>query len=202
MAGPLTFWFDFASTYSYLSAMRIEEMAKETGIALVWQPFILGPIFAAQGWDSSPFNLYPAKGRAMWRDIARIAADRGLAYRPPGAPSRFPQNSVEAARLALLALDHPQGPKFCREVFRAQFERGQDIATAATLADCLVRAGLPNDLAAETKSETNRPRLREVTERAVAAGIFGAPSFTLGEELFWGDDRLEQALSWAQREGR
>ncbi|HCQ66926.1 MAG TPA: disulfide bond formation protein DsbA [Rhodobacteraceae bacterium] len=199
MARPLTFWFDFASTYSYLSALRVEETAKAAGIELIWRPFALGPIFAAQGWDSSPFNIYPAKGRAMWRDMARIAADRGLAYRPPADPSRFPQNSMLAARLAIVALDHPQGPLFCREIFRAQFERGQDIAAAAILADCLDRAGLPANLAAEAESEANRPRLREATERAVAAGIFGAPSFTLGEELFWGDDRLEQALIWAQR---
>lgn len=196
MARPLTFWFDFASTYSYLSAMRVEDAAKAAGVALTWQPFLLGPVFAAQGWDTSPFNLYPAKGRAMWRDLERLAADRGL---PFSRPASFPQNSVAAARLALVALDHPQGPEFCRQVFRAQFERGEDIADPATLADCLARAGLPADLVEDATIDAHRPKLRAATERAMAAGIFGAPNFTLGDELFWGDDRLDQALDWAQR---
>ena len=200
MARPLTFWFDFASTYSYLAAMRVEELAEAAGVDVTWQPFLLGPIFAAQGWDSSPFNLYPAKGRAMWRDIARLAEDRGLPFQPPADPERFPQNSLAAARLALVALDRPEGRDFCREVFRAQFERGQDIAAEATLSDCLDRAHLPATLAAEAVSAENRPRLRAATESAAAAGIFGAPSFTFADELFWGDDRLEQALDWARRE--
>ena len=199
MARPLTFWFDFASTYSYLAAERIEELAEAAGVDVTWQPFLLGPIFAAQGWDTSPFNLYPAKGRAMWRDIERQAEDRGLAYRAPDPGARFPQNSVPAARLALVALDRPEGRAFCREVFRAQFERGEDIGADATLADCLDRAGLAAALAAEAVRAQNRPRLRDATERAIAAGVFGAPSFTLGDELFWGDDRLEQALDWAKR---
>ena len=74
----LTFWFEFASTYSYLSAMRIEEMARKADVDVIWKPFLLGPIFKAQNWDTSPFNLYPAKGRYMVRDIERIAQARGL----------------------------------------------------------------------------------------------------------------------------
>ena len=77
MAGPsgarIEFWYDFASTYSYLSAMRIESLAAGAGVEIVWRPFLLGPIFRAQGWDTSPFNLYPAKGRYMVRDIERLA---------------------------------------------------------------------------------------------------------------------------------
>lgn len=175
-------------------------MAKAAGVPLTWRPFLLGPIFGAQGWDTSPFNLYPAKGRNMWRDLERTAMDRGLDFRVPGDFGRFPQNSLHAARLGLVALDRPEGPEFCRQVFRAQFERGADIAEQSVLADCLDRAGLPASLMAESVADENRPRLRAATAAAQAAGLFGAPSFTLPDgELFWGDDRLEQALNWAAR---
>jgi 2-hydroxychromene-2-carboxylate isomerase len=95
--GQLTFWFEFASTYSYLSAMRIEDLAAKAGVSIVWRPFLLGPIFKSQGWETSPFNLYPAKGRYAMRDIERIAKERGLPFR---LPDHFPQNSLLAARLA------------------------------------------------------------------------------------------------------
>ncbi|MFN3498505.1 MAG: 2-hydroxychromene-2-carboxylate isomerase, partial [Pannonibacter indicus] len=91
----LDFWFEFASTYSYLTAMRIETVAKDRGIDLVWRPFLLGPIFARQGWDTSPFNLFPAKGRYMWREMERMCEDMGL---PLTVPDPFPQNGLMAAR--------------------------------------------------------------------------------------------------------
>ena len=72
----ISFWYDFASTYSYLAAMRIDSLAAAAGVEVAWRPFLLGPIFKAQGWDSSPFNIYPAKGRHMVRDLERTAAAR------------------------------------------------------------------------------------------------------------------------------
>ena len=93
----LEFWYDLASTYSYLSAMRIEAMAAKPGVDLEWRPFLLGPIFKAQGWTSSPFNLYPVKGQYMVRDITRIAADRGI---PFVMPEPFPAHSLLAVRIA------------------------------------------------------------------------------------------------------
>ena len=75
----LDFWFDFASTYSYPAAMRIAPLAAAAGVTVRYRPFLLGPIFKAQGWDTSPFNLYEAKGRHMWRDLERLCADLGAA---------------------------------------------------------------------------------------------------------------------------
>ena len=97
----LEFWYEFASTYSYLSAMRIEEMAREAGVEVQWRPFLLGPIFVAQGWTTSPFSIYAAKGRNMWRDMERLTAARGLGFRKPDP---FPQNGLHAARLALITV--------------------------------------------------------------------------------------------------
>src|SRR5262249_39385127 len=86
----LQFWFELASTYSYPAAMRVEARAAEKGVAIEWRPFLLGPIFQAQGWNDSPFNVYPAKGRYMWRDLERVCAKEGLGFT---RPSRFPRGS-------------------------------------------------------------------------------------------------------------
>ncbi|MGG7567503.1 2-hydroxychromene-2-carboxylate isomerase [Rhodovulum sp. DZ06] len=199
----LTFWFEFASTYSYLSAMRIEGMARDAGVALRWRPFLLGPIFAAQGWDSSPFNIYPAKGRNMWRDMERRAAARGLP--PVIRPAVFPQNGLRAARVATLGADRGWGPRFVRAVYTAEFAEGRDIGAddGAVAAEALEGLGLsPDAILAEAEAPGNKARLRAATEEAQVFGIFGAPSFTTEDgELFWGDDRLEDALGWAARLG-
>jgi len=79
----IDFWFDFASTYSYPAAMRIGALAENAGVKVRFRPFLLGPIFKALGWTTSPFNLYPAKGRHMWRDLERLCADLSC---PSGVP--------------------------------------------------------------------------------------------------------------------
>src|SRR6266545_1199894 len=136
-APALDFWFDFASTYSYPAAMRIGPLAVQAGVEVRFRPFLLGPIFKAQGWTTSPFNLFPAKGRHMWRDLERLCAELGLPFR---RPDPFPQNSLLAARVALAGLDRDWGEDFCRAVFRAQFGDGRRIDEAAVIADVL--AGL------------------------------------------------------------
>ncbi len=196
MAAPVTFWFEFASTYSYLSAMRVEAAARSVGVDLIWRPFLLGPIFAAQGWDDSPFNLQPAKGRHMWRDMERRSAARGLPFRRPSA---FPRNGLMAARVATAALAFPEGPAFCRAVFAAEFAQDRDIADPSVIAGCLAAAGLPATLAQAGADPSVKAALRRSTDEAAALGIFGAPSFTVAGELFWGDDRLDDALAWAGR---
>lgn len=190
----VTFWFDFASTYSYLSAMRIGPLAAARGVGVVWQPFLLGPVFAAQGWTSSPFNLYPAKGRNMWRDMERQTQAMGLAL---VRPDPFPQNSLLAARVALLAGEAGRGAAFCTAVFRAEFGQGRDISDGQVIASVLDEVGLSAGLVEQAGSPEVKAALRAVSERAAALDIYGAPSFTVDGELFWGNDRLEQALDWA-----
>lgn len=199
MAGRLTFWFELASTYSYLSAMRIDAMAAERGVKVDWRPFPLGPIFAAQGWSNSPFNIYPAKGRNMWRDMQRLCADRGLPLISADQVEGFPQNTIRAMRVSIAALERDQGRGFVQALYRAQFGYGENLAEISTIEAALASVGLPADLALAAEDQTYKDALKANSAAAIQAGIYGAPSFTVGDELFWGDDRLEQALNWAQR---
>ena len=189
------FWFEFASTYSYPAAMRIEALAAADDVTVVWRPFLLGPVFAAQGWKDSPFNIYPAKGRYMWRDLERVCAQHGLPLR---RPSSFPRGSLLAARVACLAADAPWCPRFVRAVYHANFADDRDIADAAVVAD-LLRGVAPDAeaLAGRATEPEAKDRLRRQTERAAALGIFGAPTAVVGDELFWGNDRLDDAIAWA-----
>jgi len=191
----LSFWFEFASTYSYPAAMRIEALAIERGVKLTWRPFLLGPIFHEQGWNDSPFNIYPVKGRYMWRDLDRICAAHGI---PMRHPSQFPRNGLLAARVACRFADAPWLPDFVRAVYRANFAEDLDISSPETVTRCLAVSGRdPAALLAEAQSPEAKERLRANTNEAIALGIFGAPSFTIGSELFWGHDRIEDALKWA-----
>ena len=197
MVAPLEFWFEFASTYSYIATGRIEQLARAAGVEIEWRPFLLGPIFARQGWDDSPFNLYPAKGTYMWRDMERLCSRYGLPFK---RPSVFPRNSVRAARVALLGAEAQWGPGFVQAVYRANFGDDLDIGDPDMIVRLLDDQGLAGrDVLAEAESPDWKPHLREQTERAERLGIFGAPSFVVGSELFWGSDRMEQALEFATR---
>ena len=193
----LEFWYEFASTYSYLAAMRIEALAAGVGVEIRWRPFLLGPIFAAQGWTNSPFNLFPAKGRNMWRDLDREAARHGLP--PVTRPKPFPQNSLSATRAATYGADHDWLVPFSKAVFETSFAKGGSIAEPAAVAGILDALGLDGTaILKAASSEANKGRLKVVGEEARSRGIYGAPSFLAEDgELFWGNDRLEQALAWA-----
>lgn len=191
------FWFDFGSTYSYVSAFQIEDAV---GGPISWRPFLLGPIFEEQGWNDSPFNIYPAKGRYMWRDIERLCDRDGL---PFTKPSRFPRNGLLAARIACLANAASEYwlPDFVRTVYRANFGEDREIEDPGEIQAILDSLGLPGaDLIEQAQAPENKQRLRDQTQRAGELGIFGAPSFVVGGELFWGSDRLEDALAWFRRE--
>jgi 2-hydroxychromene-2-carboxylate isomerase len=194
----IEFWYDFASTYSYLTALRIEDMAKAAGVDVVWQPFLLGPIFAAQGWTSSPFNLYPAKGANMIRDLERQAAERGVPFHKPDP---FPQNSLLAARIATVGMTEGYVAAFTRMVFSAEFGDRQNISEPAVLIACLDRLGLDSArILKRAGDQDTKDRLRAATDAAIAAGIFGAPTLrTRDGEIFWGDDRLDPAIKWAAK---
>lgn len=198
-AQPLEFWFEFASSYSYLAVMRIEEATRTAGVPLTWRPFLLGPVFLSLGWNDSPFNIYPPKGRYMWRDLARLCTKYGLPFR---LPSHFPRNGLLAARVALLGAEEPWIGPFARAVMVANFAEDQDIAEPTVIRNILEKLGLPaDDLLTRAVSEENKLALRHQTDRATEIGLFGAPSFVVGNEIFWGNDRMEDALAWAKSGG-
>ncbi|GJD34143.1 2-hydroxychromene-2-carboxylate isomerase [Methylobacterium aerolatum] len=193
----LEFWYEFASTYSHLAAHRIEAAAEAAGVAVRWRPFLLGPLFASQGWTTSPFNLYPAKGRAMWRDVEREAAAAGLP--PLTKPDPFPQNSLNAVRVAVYGQDQDWLVPFSKAVFAASFAQGKSIAEPGSVIAILDSLGLDGtQVLKASAAEANKTKLRVNVEEARSRGIFGAPTFLTDDgELFWGNDRMDQALAWA-----
>ena len=196
--GQVEFWYEFGSTYSYPAAMRIARLAADSGVEVRWRPFLLGPIFKAYGWNDSPFNIFAAKGRYMWRDLARICAADGLPLKLP--PVSFPQNGLKAARLALVGETEGWTPAFTRAVFAANYAEQKDIADDTTLDAILDGLGVDAPAALATAAAPEiKERLRAQNDEAVALGLFGAPSFTVRDELFWGNDRLEAALAWTKR---
>ena len=161
-----------------------------------WRPFLLGPILKEYGWNNSPFNIYEAKGRYMWRDLTRICEAEGLPLKLP--PVHFPQNGLKAARLALVGEGEGWTPPFTRAVFMANYAEQKDISDDETLRAILAKLGVDAEAArAEANALPIKDRLKQQTEEAARRGIFGAPSFIIGDELFWGNDRLEAALEWA-----
>jgi 2-hydroxychromene-2-carboxylate isomerase len=190
------FWFEFASTYSYLAAERIDKLTAAAGIGVEWKPFLLGPIFAAQGWRDSPFNIYPIKGRYMWRDMERWCQKLGL---PFTRPSVFPRNQLLAARVACIVAHEPWMPDFVRTVYRANFGEDQAVSQPEVIAKILDDLGQDGPrLIERVGSAENKQRLRAQSDEAIALGVFGAPTFVIGRELFWGNDRLEDAIEWYQ----
>lgn len=190
----IDFFFEFASSYSYLAAARIDPLAAAAGLRVRWRPFLLGPIFQQQGWSTSPFNLYPKKGRYMWRDMERLCAGYGLPFR---RPSEFPRNGLLAARVACGSIREPWLPEFVRAVYRANFADDRDIADAAILGEILKTVGGSPTALEQAGTDDTQQRLRDETQTADELGIFGAPSFLARGELYWGHDRLEDAIRWA-----
>ncbi len=196
MAATLEFWFEFASTYSYPAAHVVEAAAKARGVTVAWRSFLLAPIFAGQGWNDSPFNIYPAKGAYMWRDLARLCGRQGL---PLKRPSQFPRNGLLAARISCRYSDEAWLPEFVRRVYSANFSRDLDISSPFVIGEIL---STMEQNAAEVmraaQAQESKDALRVQTEKAVAMGLIGAPSYVVDGEVFWGGDRLDAALDWAE----
>lgn len=195
--GPvLEFWFEFASTYSYVGALRIEEECARAGVQLRWKPFLLGPLFGEQlGIQDSPFNLQPVRGRYMWRDLDRLCRKHGLPWRKPTA---FPRKSVLAARVACALDGDPRQADCIRALFRANFAEDREIADPSVVGDVLRACGADAQaVLTRAGSPEAKAALHANTARARASGIFGAPNCRVGDELFFGQDRIADAIAWA-----
>lgn len=203
MHGPSTpraieFWFEFGSNYSYLSVMRIEEAAARFGVRIQWKPFLLGPIFRTFGWDSSPFVLQKAKGDYVWKDMVRQCEKYRLAWT---RPSKFPRTALLPARVALVGAGKEWMGAYCRRVMSLNFVEDREIDSHDAVADVLAQLGLPaQQIIDEAQAGVNKLRLRQQTEFAAGRGVFGAPMFFVGDDMFWGNDRLDDALVLCTRE--
>jgi 2-hydroxychromene-2-carboxylate isomerase len=191
----IEFWFEFGSNYSYLSVMRIEEEARRHSVRIAWKPFLLGPIFRDLGMENSPFVLQKEKGAYVWQDMVRQCRKYGLRWMKP---TTFPRLGVLPLRVALLGVDKPWIGRFCARVMELNFVLDQEMNQPEQIGPILTDLGLPAaDLLNEAQSEPTKTRLREQTSLARSKGIFGAPTFFVGSEMFWGNDRLDDALVFA-----
>lgn len=188
-------WFDFASNYSYLSAMRVEHLARERGIGVCWRPFLLGPVFRSLGMDNSPFVTQKVKGAYVWTDMERQCRKYQLGWTKP---STFPRRSILPARIATLADGQPWQGEFIRRVMQLNFVDDHDIEDHAALSEILISLGQDGPVTiAAAESDAIKQKLRARTEQAQQRGVFGAPTFFVGDEMFWGNDRLDDALDLA-----
>lgn len=193
----IEFWFDFGSNYSYLSAMRIEQAASALGVTVLWRPFLLGPIFKSFGWETSPFVLQKAKGEYVWKDMARECEKYDLAWI---RPTSFPRLAVLPLRVALAGAEQSWVAEFCRQVMVTNFAVDKDIDSVDVIRGILDKMGVASEqILAAALSDSNKLALRHQTEAAQAKGIFGAPTFFVGSEMYWGNDRLDDALQYAAR---
>ncbi|WP_105530796.1 2-hydroxychromene-2-carboxylate isomerase [Solimicrobium silvestre] len=191
----LEFWYEFGSNYSYLSVMRVKELAEQYGVPIVWKPFLLGPIFKSFGWESSPFVLQKEKGAYVWQDMARECVKYNLPWK---CPTSFPRSALLPMRVALLGADKPWIVDYNKRMMQVNFVEDLDIDNEEIVSKVLTELGLPaSQLIAEAQSEDNKRRLRAQTETARQRGIFGAPTFFVDGTLFWGNDRLQDALIFA-----
>jgi 2-hydroxychromene-2-carboxylate isomerase len=191
--GTLDFYFFIGSTYTYLSVHRASALAAAAGVRLNWRPFSLRTILREQ--DNSPFLGKPDKLRYMWRDIERRAARGGIPFAGPAPYPTDPES--RASHVATLAEAEGWCEPYVREVFRTWFLDKVDPGSPQVLAGILARVGQPADVLQRAESPEVAARYAAHTVAARARGVFGSPSFvTAGGEVFWGDDRLEEALEW------
>ena len=190
MAATIDFYFDFSSSYSYLALPGIAKLADDRDVTFNWKPIVLGAIFQAMG--HAPPVPDTAKGQYVWHDVERSADFAGLPYR---WPEPFPFNGISASRIFwyLAGSDVDRAVEWARAVFHASFGEGRDCSNPEVLGEVAVALGHDAEtLLAATADDAVKAKLKEVTGEAMQRGVFGAPTFFVGDEMFWGGDRLGQ----------
>ncbi|SET76531.1 2-hydroxychromene-2-carboxylate isomerase [Oceanicella actignis] len=195
MTKTFEFLFDFGSPASYLAWARLPALERRTGARARLRPILLGAVFKATG-NASP-AMIPAKGRWMMQDLAMWAARHGTPFR---VNPHFPVNTMALMRgAAALADDEPRLRAWCEACFAGMWRDGLNMADPDQAAAALAPAGFGADeLRAMSEDPAAKQRLRAETESAVARGVFGAPTFFVGERMFFGQDRMdfvEEALA-------
>ena len=188
------YFFDYVSPFAYLADTQLPALFARTKAEVVYRPFFLGGVMQAS--KNSPPITVPNKGRYMFTDIQRWAKRYGV---PANPNPHFPVNTLNAMRAAVAAVDQPNFADFHRAMFRGVWVDGQNLADEAVLKSTIDAAGLDGAaLLARSKDQAVKDTLRKNSEEAVERGAFGAPTFFVGDEMFWGNDRLdflEEALA-------
>lgn len=190
----VSFFFDFSSPFAYLAATQIESIATRHDAVVLYKPFLLGALFKTIGTPNVPLHAMPdSKARLYRLDLFRWADFWGVPFH---FPSRFPMNTVKPLRLFLAAPDDKK-VSLMHAIFRAYWVDDRDISADEVLEDIVTREGFPAAFVRVTSEDRYRQALREATEEAERLGLCGVPSFLVGDQLFWGQDRLhfvEKAL--------
>lgn len=193
MAGQVEMFFFCGSTYTYLTVMRVEEEAARAGVEVRWRPFNVREIMIEQ--DNIPFRDKPVKMRYMWRDLERRAARHGIPFN--GAPTYPVDPENLSNRVGIIAAEEGWCPEYARATYRAWFLENKAPGEIQNLTETLRGLGRdPEDVIPRADTREVRERYAAETDVARSMGIFGSPTFVVGDEIFWGDDRLEEALEW------
>ena len=196
MSKRIEFWFSIGSTYSYLSVSRLAAVQNASGVEFEWRPFSVRALM--QEMNNAPFVGKPAKEAYMWRDLERRAQGYGL---PISLPVEYPLEHFDLAnQVAILGREEGWCEDYVRCAYTLWFTEGLAAGSHSNLERSIAAAGQSADrVIAAAGSEANLARYEAATNAARTRGIFGSPSFVVGEkELFWGDDRLEDAVAFAK----
>lgn len=190
----IDFWFSIGSTYSYLTVMRLEEVARTSGVDFCWRPFNVRHVMVEQ--NNIPFKDKPVKTAYMWRDIERRAERYGL---HPKVPAPYPLPGLVLANLvATVGADEGWLEGYVKATYRRWFEDGMPAGEDPNITESLREIGCdPARVLEAAQSEATGNALAAATEEAMEKGVFGSPTFLVGDEVFWGDDRLDDAVAWA-----
>ncbi len=196
MSKQVEFFFDVGSPYSYLAYHQLPKIAARRGAQIVWRPMLLGGVFQATG-NHSPIEV-PAKGRYSMIDLQRWAERFGVPLR---MNPHFPLNTVTLMRgaVAMQRRGEAELQRYLALVFSAMFEHPRNLGQAEELATVLAEGGIdPAQFASLVNEPAVKEELKQATAQAVARGVFGAPTFFVGQDMYWGQDRLDfvdQALA-------
>ena len=201
MTEPLEFFFDFSSPYGYLASERIEPIAAKHGRDVMWRPILLGVIFKRTG--GAPLIEAPLKGEYSFMDFERSAREHGIAF---AKPSAFPIGAIAAKRAVVHVREDDsladRTADLVHALYRAYYVDDVDLAAPEVVLDVAAGIGLDRAALAEAiGSPEVKAALRDDVEAALARGVFGSPTVALGDELFWGNDRLDMVDRWLERGG-
>ncbi len=191
----IDFWFSIGSTYTYLSVNRIAEVAKKENLSINWKPFSVRKIM--MDMDNIPFTPPSKKVKSdyMWRDIERRAKFYGFEAK---VPAPYPLKEFDLAnQIAILGMNEGWGVDYVTITYKRWFQEGKEPATEPNLSEILNELNLnKDDVIKNANSENIKNQYLQNTENAYKQGVFGSPTFIYKDEVFWGDDRLEDCIKW------